>query len=215
MKSQGAAKAPEAWFLRAKLASEENEPERAVELLTALAGEAAHRDRAAPLLAQASDAVEKRKAERVALDEAARRAVTVPKAAPAAPAKTEAPFPRHPPGQVVAAWDVWLSLGEERVFVAHGLTPGQRYVFRASGSCRKVRLGYADVRTDVFGIDFRVQFGSEESSRSLVVGQEGALDENKVSFVAGGSEQSIRVFDASSVGRTASCYMTGFSVVAE
>ncbi|HEY3447387.1 MAG TPA: hypothetical protein VGK67_13530 [Myxococcales bacterium] len=216
VKAQAAVKAPDAWFLRARLASEEGDHERAVELLTLLATLAAHRDRAAPLLAEANAAVEKSKAERRALAEAARRAppaAAVPAPARAQP-KGESLARRHEPGTIVASFGAWVGLGESRVFVAQDLVPGQTYEFQALGSCRRRSQGYADVRTDVFGVDFRVQFGAE-ASRSLSTGQNGATDENKIPFVAEASQQSIRVFDASSAGREASCWMSGFSVTAK
>ncbi len=222
VKAQPAAKAPAAWFLRARLASEEGDLERAVELLAALSAEAAHRERASPLLAEARAALAVRKAEREELAEAARRPAA-PAPTPTQPPATQAPSeekpqptsPRHRPGEVVATFKAWVGMGESRSFVASGLVPGQTYVFHASGSCRRVRMRRADVRRDVFGIDFRVQFGSSAESRALRLGQEGSRDESHVPFVADASEVVIRVFDSSSAGPEASCYLTDFSVTAK
>jgi hypothetical protein len=115
-------------------------------------------------------------------------------------------------------------------FTVEGLIPGRRYVFLATGNCKRTskvvehegwerrRYQVRRKRTDaaVSGIDFRVSFGSQPS-RSIVVGQNGGLDRSRISFVADASEMQVTVFDESSLqfDDEASCDVSDFAVEAE
>ena len=138
------------------------------------------------------------------------------------PKPDEKPSPRHEPGAIVESFTGEVHLRGEHVLTAKGLAPGQTYLFRASGSCqrsgRRFRVGAMRVarqdRTDIDGIDFRVQLGSQDS-RSLSLGQEGRAEENRLEFVADAPKMTIRVFDASTVGRDVECTLGSFAVVAQ
>lgn len=213
--AQPAKKAPKVWMLRARLAHEDGDFEEAVRLLTPLAAEPGTKKEAEPLLASARSGLEKRKE------------IAFP---PPRPAATEKPLVeptpatrRHQPGQVVEALPGEISLRGERVFKVK-LIKGGSYLFKAAGRCERAPREYVDdegntikvkpldTRGPVFGLDFRVQFGGQES-RALAV-DVGAADENRIEFLADADEQVIRVWDASNTDKEVTCTMGHFSIEA-
>lgn len=220
--AQPARKAPKAWMLRARLVHESGDFEEAVRLFTGLAAEPATRKEAEPLLALAREGLEKS------------REVRYP---PRRPDATEKPVVepepavrRHESGQVAASFPgQQVGLGGSTTLKAR-LVKGRTYVFKATGRCDRslrefvdenpespgfgntIRVKPVDTRGPVFGLDFRVQFGSQ-ASRSLGV-DVGADDESKVEFVADADDQVIRVFDESNAAKEVTCTVGGFSVVA-
>lgn len=220
--AQPARKAPKAWMLRARLAHESGDFEQAVRLLTGLAAEPATKKDAEPLLALAREGLEKSRE--------VRRPPRRPDATETPVAEPRNPGRRHEPGQVVAAFvGQRIGLGGSATLEAK-LVKGQAYVFKATGRCDRalrefvdedpespgfgntLRVKPVDTRGPVFGLDFRVQFGSQPS-RSLGV-EVGADDENAIEFVADADDEIIRVFDESNAAKEVSCTVGGFSVVA-
>jgi len=124
-------------------------------------------------------------------------------------------------GRTLQSFPETVELHGDKSFVIRGLTKGQQYIFRADGECKhkKKVIQFDDGstyirqnRSPIFGVDFRVQFGSQEQ-RQIYTG-EGKPDHNDISFVAERSEMSIHVFDQSSVEEDVECALSGFSVAA-
>ncbi len=215
---QPAKQAPSAWLLRAKMALEIGDLERAMELLGPLVAEPTTAKLAQPLLEGAREGQAKRK-----------ELVFPPPAPKAAEKAAPAPAPkarRHQPGETVAVLPGLIGVRGSQVLFAQ-LARGQIYEFRASGRCTRtpttryttcgeaVRVMPPDSRASVFGLDFRVQFGNAEGSRPLAVGV-GEDEESRVEFVADADLVRIRVFDDSTeeAAEQVSCSVSGFSVVA-
>ncbi|MGC4122224.1 MAG: hypothetical protein QM765_48110 [Myxococcales bacterium] len=216
--AQPAKKAPKAWMMRARMAQESGDSEEAMRLLTALVAEPTTKKEAEPLLAAAKEALEKRKE------------VAVP---PRRPDATEKPMVepkpserRHDSGQLVASFpNQTIGLGGSTTLKVK-LVKGQIYVLRATGRCDRtvrefldedgntIRVKPVDTRGSVFGMDFRVEFGGRQGSRSLSVGI-GEEDENKLEFIADADDQSIRVYDESRAAKEVACTVGGFSVTAK
>ncbi|HEY3445853.1 MAG TPA: hypothetical protein VGK67_05775 [Myxococcales bacterium] len=220
--AQPVKKAPKAWMMRAKMAHGFGDYEEAVRLLTSLAAEPATKKEAEPLLATAKEGLEKRK--EISFPPPRPDAVEKP-LAETKPAETKPAAGRPAAGQVVAVFDgSQIGLGGEQVLKAK-LVKGQSYVFKATGQCTRsmrefldedgnvIRVKPVDTRGPVFGMDFRVQFGAQDS-RSLSAGV-GEPDENRLTFVADADEEAIRVFDSSNPGKEVTCTMGQFSVVAQ
>jgi len=211
VKANSAKQAPAAWFLLADLAHQGRDDAQAVQLLTPLAAEPAWKARAAPLLAQAKAALAQRG------DEVAPPELPTPGAKPSGPT---GPAPRS--GEVIAKFPNSIQRRGKDELKVRGLVPGRPYVFRATGTCERELKEFTDEEgnvyrrrglADVFGLDFRVQFGSS-ASRSLSMGTGGKREENRIEFVAEEAEMRIRVFDESSVDDDVACTLDGFSVVA-
>ena len=200
---------PAARLLRGRLAAGEGEPELALRILAPLAATEAFRKEAEPIVAECRKALAEKAARPDAgLDMKVREAV----------AKLDRPAADS--GRVVASFPETMARGEERGFVAKGLRQGERYLFRADGSCwreQKVVIDEYGTETtlkrhdDIFGLDFAVQFGRQDP-RQLGVGQ-GKPDHNEISFLADGDSVAIRVFDRSHVDANVHCSLSGFAVV--
>jgi hypothetical protein len=222
-------------LLRARLADMEGDFQLSITLLTPLLDQPSYRDEAGALLRSARAGLEARGASDEKLPGKPRASSSAGAADAAVPSR-----PRHPSGTVVASLPGSVNLKGSMTLVAKGLVRGQSYLFQATGSCSRAERTYrtpceypctgaarraggcgGDVMrlrpsiNEITGVDFRVRFGSQTDSRSLSAGQRGARDVNKVDFIAEGPDQTIQVFDESTVDKDVSCTMGEFKVVAD
>ncbi len=198
----------------------------AVSTLEPLTRDPARRGQVEPILASSRLALQAEEAKRRALTQAHARGQ---KAAPAAPRHQAAVAPlsvRRASGETVQTFPGEISLGGSQNFRVKELEAGRGYRFRAVGKCWRVapkavwrnghrlRIGHAPDPSDIFGLDFRVQFGSAPSC-PLYAGQKGQADENSVGFIAEAAEVSIRVWDDGKVDSDVRCTFSDFAVRVE
>lgn len=112
-----------------------------------------------------------------------------------------------------------IEKGASRTFVATGTRKGQKYLFRARGECRWLprqiitRRGViVRERADrIFGIDFRVSFGSDER-RIMSVGER-APQQTELTFIADRDDVPVHVFDSWDLPEQVVCSVDGFEIV--
>ena len=127
-----------------------------------------------------------------------------------------APAGQPRPGDLIWQSSEALDKGANRTFVAVGTRRGTRYLFRARGVCETrvwTRNGWT-VRArseSIFGIDFRITFGSGEK-QVLNVGDK-KPEQTELAFVADGDDVPIRIRDNWDLPEKVSCTVDGFEVV--
>jgi len=123
------------------------------------------------------------------------------------------------PGDLIWQSGEQLSKGTQRTFVAVGTKKGTRYVFRAQGQCWWIPLriptktGFIErERTErIFGIDFRVTFGSD-TKQFLNVGER-VPQQSELTFVADRDDVPISIVDAFELPRDVMCNVEGLQVL--
>lgn len=215
-------KAPQAWLLRAQIALRAGDDVLALGLLEPLAEDPAWKERAAPLLADAQAALERRGDDAVTAPAPAPTPPRLPTSPSTPPRGRPAPqVPEHRSGEVVANLPGSIEARGTTTLTVRGLVPSRVYLFKAAGSCQRWVVG-ADMegnparrpaKDEAANLDFRVQFG-KQPSRSLPVGGLGVQEESSLEFFADAPEMTIQVSDQSSHVSTVTCTVGRFSVVA-
>ena len=130
------------------------------------------------------------------------------------------PAPR--PGDLIWKTSATVEKGGDETFVTTGTRAGQRYLFRARGICKlkpgAVWLGVPfgwrerERKESIFGIDFRVVFGSGDP-RMMQVG-DGKVDRTELVFVADRDDTPIRIVDHWELPKDVTCTIDNIEVVA-
>ena len=139
--------------------------------------------------------------------------------------------PKERPGDLVWATPESLQKGGDRTFMALGTREGHRYIFRARGRCDRDPivtlstvaplqggpargLPIAVIRPQpepIFGIDFRVIFGSLPH-RFLNMG-EGKPEQTELTFIADRDDLPIRLSDHWELPKSVKCTVDNFEIV--
>lgn len=123
------------------------------------------------------------------------------------------------PGDLIWQSGEQLHKGAQQTFVAVRTKKGTRYVFRAQGQCWwpplriATKTGFIErERTErIFGIDFRVTFGSD-TKQFLNVGER-VPQQSELTFVADRDDVPISIVDAFELPRDVMCNVEGFQVL--
>jgi hypothetical protein len=115
-----------------------------------------------------------------------------------------------------------LGRGADRTFVIKGTRAGGRYRFQATGVCKWEGIPMHFVggpphrmfrRTGhIFGIDFRIQFGSSPEKVILNVGTN-RPEQTALDFVADRDDVAVRVFDNWDLPKGVTCSIDGIGVL--
>ncbi len=207
--------APKARFARGKLAFDERDYETASKVLKPLKTDEEYGDEAQVMIVKSEAAMAQREQ-----DEGEPKMLapeTAVKKADEAMKVTK----KQPSGKVVAQLKGKVTSGGSKTFTAKGLKKGQPYLFTASGECtrkgatgkrsKKTRGLHEDPLRDISGIDFAVQFGSQQP-RTLSMGQH-KPDSSRIEFLADAEAMAIKVFDRSSTDKDVKCTAEDFVVL--